>query len=253
MSTRTFNPFKLFCGGLWLSLFLVALSLWWRSGVALTEVPNLLERWLQDVGLINAALIYIVFYAVRPLVLFPATLLTVASGLIFGPWLGTLFTIIGENASANFGFVLSRWLGRRSVANNLPEGLRHWDARLRENGLVAVMSMRLIMLPFDAVNFSCGLTAVRHRDYAVGTFIGILPSLIGFVLLGGVAASGNQNRALVVTLSLLFMLFGFTIANILKRKDALRQAAQQTADLAATAPAEERAGPASPRDKAGRV
>ena len=59
------------------------------------------------------------------------------------------------------------------------------------------MTMRLITLPFDAVNISCG-----------------------------VAVAGNQDRALVVTLSLLFMLFGFAIANILKRKDALQQAAQ---------------------------
>jgi uncharacterized membrane protein YdjX (TVP38/TMEM64 family) len=229
------NPFKLLCSGLWLSLFLVALTLWWRSGIALTEVPALLERWLADVGLFQAALVYIVFYAVRPLVLFPATLLTVASGLIFGPWLGTLFTIIGENASANFGFVLSRWLGRTSVANHLSESLSHWDVRLRENGLVAVLSMRLIMLPFDAVNFGCGLTAVRHRDYAVGTFIGILPSLIGFVLLGGVAAPGVQNRSLVVTLSILFMVFGFGIAKVLKRKDAARWATEDISSPAAAA------------------
>lgn len=227
MSKRIVNPFKLFCGGLWLSLFFAALTLWWRSGIALTEVPAVLERWLEDVGLFNAALVYIVFYAVRPLVLFPATLLTVASGLIFGPWLGTLFTIIGENASANFGFVLSRWFGRKSVASHLSETLSHWDARLRENGLIAVLSMRLIMLPFDAVNFGCGLTAVRHRDYAVGTFIGILPSLIGFVLLGGVIAPGVQNRTLVVALSMLFMLFGFGIASTLKRRDALMQTAEK--------------------------
>jgi uncharacterized membrane protein YdjX (TVP38/TMEM64 family) len=220
MSKRLINPLKLFFGSLWLCLFLMALTVWWRSGIALTEVPVLLERWLDDVGLFNAALVYIVFYAVRPLVLFPATLLTVASGLIFGPWLGTLFTIIGENASANFGFTLSRWFGRLSVEKRLSGPLVLWDARLKENGLLAVLTMRLIMLPFDAVNFGCGLTAVRHRDYAVGTFIGILPSLIGFVLLGGVAAPGVQNRALVVALSILFMLLGFGIASSLKRRDA---------------------------------
>ena len=101
----------------------MALTLWWRSGIALTEVPVLLEHWLNDVGLFNAALVYIVFYTVRPLVLFPATLLTVASGLIFGPWLGTFFTIIGENANANFGFTLSRWFGRHSVEKRLSGSL----------------------------------------------------------------------------------------------------------------------------------
>ena len=181
-------------------------------------MPSLLQKWLDNVGLLNAAFIYIVLYAIRPLILFPATLLTVASGLIFGPWLGTLFTIIGENASANFGFSLVRWFGRESVASHSTPLISRWDEKLKQNGLVSVMTMRLIMLPFDAVNFSCGLTSIRHRDYAIGTFIGILPSLIGFVLLGGIVAPGVHNRTLVIILSALFMLIGFGIAHYLKRR-----------------------------------
>ena len=83
------------------------MGLWARSGIALTAIPALLERWLRDFGFFRAAATYVVLYAVRPLLLFPATLLTVASGLIFGPWLGTLFTVVGENASANLAFALA--------------------------------------------------------------------------------------------------------------------------------------------------
>ncbi|MDG5467977.1 TVP38/TMEM64 family protein [Deltaproteobacteria bacterium IMCC39524] len=213
------SALKLIFGGLWLSLFLFALFFWWQSGIALTSVPSLLQEWLDNVGLLNAAFIYIVLYAIRPLILFPATILTIASGLIFGPWLGTLFTIIGENASANFGFSLVRWFGREIVATHSTPLMSRWNEKLKQNGVISVMTMRLIMLPFDAVNFSCGLTAIRQRDYAIGTFIGILPSLIGFVLLGGIAASGAHNRTLVVVLSALFMLLGFGIAHYLKRRD----------------------------------
>lgn len=210
---------KIVFGTLWLCLLLTTLVFWWRSQLSLVEIPQLLEQWLSDVGLFKAASIYIVIYVVRPLILFPATLLTVASGLIFGPWLGTLFTVIGENASANLGFVLARWFGRKMVESHLTLRVSRWDERLKQNGFVAVMTMRLIMLPFDAVNFGCGLTAIRHCDYAVGTFIGILPSLIGFVFLGGIAVSGVQNRVLVLSLSALFMLLGFGIAHVLKRRE----------------------------------
>jgi uncharacterized membrane protein YdjX (TVP38/TMEM64 family) len=219
LSKLRVSPLKLVFGTLWLCLFLFALTLWWRSQISLVDIPMLLEQWLNDVGLFNAALIYIVIYAVRPLILFPATLLTVASGLIFGPWLGTLFTVIGENASANLGFILVRWFGRKSVETHLSETVLRWDEKLKQNGIVAVMTMRLIMLPFDAVNFGCGLTAIRQRDYAIGTFIGIFPSLVGFVLLGGVAAAGVENRIMVLVLSLCFMLLGFGIAHTLKRRE----------------------------------
>ena len=219
MAKSTISPVKLMFGILWFGLLLLALTLWWRSQVALSGIPAQLAQWLGDVGLFNAALIYIMIYTVRPLVFFPATLLTVASGLIFGPWLGILFTIVGENASANLGFVLSRWLGRGAVKSRLHGVMGRWDEKLERNGLLAVLTMRLVMLPFDAVNFGCGLTAIRHRDYAVGTFIGILPSLIGFVLLGGFAAPEVRNRSLILGLSLCFMLLGFGIARYLKRRE----------------------------------
>ena len=217
---RAISRAKAAFASLWIGLFLVALLAWWRSGVALTEIPSLLETWLRDFGLLRAACIYILFYAIRPLILFPATLLTVASGLIFGPWLGTLFTVVGENASANFAFFLARWLGRSAVAKREVGWLRRWDRKLEENGLFAVLTMRLIMLPFDAVNFGCGLTAIRQRDYALGTFFGILPSLVGFVLLGGIAAPGVHHRALILVLSLGCMALGFGMARWLKLREA---------------------------------
>ena len=210
---------KILCGSLWLGLFLCALILWLRSGIALTGIPALLEGWLHDFGLLRAAGIYILFYAIRPLILFPATLLTIASGLIFGPWLGTLFTVVGENASANLAFLIGRWFGRQAVRNHASPTLRRWDDKLEKNALVAVLSMRLLMLPFDAVNFGCGLTAMRQRDYALGTFFGILPSLIGFVLIGGLAASGVHHRGVVLFLSLLFLGLGFGLAHHLKCRE----------------------------------
>jgi uncharacterized membrane protein YdjX (TVP38/TMEM64 family) len=218
MARPRYSPLKLFFGSLWLGIFLSALTLWWRSKIPLSGVPALLEQWLRDFGLLKAAFIYVVLYAVRPLILFPATLLTVASGLLFGPWLGTLFTVVGENASANLAFSLARWLGRRTVANHESGMMRRWDEKLKRNGIVTVLTMRLIMLPFDAVNFGCGLTAIRQRDYALGTFFGIIPSLVGFVLLGGIAASGVQHRVFVLSLSILFMILSFVIAHRLKRR-----------------------------------
>lgn len=213
------KPLKMFVGGLWLVLFGSALLLWWRSQLPLTEIPHLLEAWLDDFGLLKAASIYVVIYAVRPLILFPASLLTLTSGLIFGPWLGVLFTILGENASANLAFVMARWFGRQTVVKYASIRWQDWDQRLERNGLISVLIMRLTMLPFDAVNFGCGLTAVRQRDFVLGTFFGILPSLIGFVLLGGTVASGVAHPGVIIGLSAVFLSVGFTMAHLLRRRE----------------------------------
>lgn len=191
--------------------------LWLRSDILLTEVPDLLHSWLSQWGFFNAAIIYILLYTFRPLILFPAALLTIASGLIFGPWYGVLFTIIGENCSANLAFIMARWFGRDWVKGHERDNMRRWEEKLNENGLITVLIMRLIYLPFDAVNFGCGLTSIRQRDFALGTFIGIMPGLISFVLIGGSISSGVDNRILVISISAICFVIGFVIAHKIKK------------------------------------
>jgi uncharacterized membrane protein YdjX (TVP38/TMEM64 family) len=213
---------------LWAALFIGALTLWQKSGIQFTEVPELLQSTLQDFGLAKAAVVYIALYTFRPILFFPATLLTVASGLIFGPWLGILFTIIGENFSANLAFTIARRLGRGWVQSKETSFIQKWDKRLCNNGIVTVLIMRFIYLPFDGVNYGCGLTAMKHKDYAIGTFIGILPGLITFVLLGGTVsahASGMvmifgldiSERLFVLLLSIFFFILGLAIAKMIRR------------------------------------
>jgi uncharacterized membrane protein YdjX (TVP38/TMEM64 family) len=203
---------KPFVGLAWAGLFVAVVVAWGRSDVALVDTPALIEGWLSGFGLGRAGAIYVVLYAVRPLVLFPATLLTVASGLVFGPVLGIVFTIAGENLSANLAFALARWLGRDWVGAHEHGAILVWEGRIRENGLVGVLLMRLVYLPFDAVSYGCGLTSMRQRDFAIGTFIGILPGLVSFVLLGGAASAGVEDRLVVLGAAVVFFLLGLALA-----------------------------------------
>ena len=79
--------------------------------------------------------------------------------------------------------------------------------------------MRLIYLPFDAVNYGCGLTSVRHIDFFIGTFLGIIPGLVSFVLLGGTAASGVESRLLIFGSALFFFFLGLVVAKLLHKKN----------------------------------
>lgn len=202
---------------LWVLGIAAATVAWIRSGLEFREVPELLDAWLSQFGLARAAFVYILLYAVRPLVLFPATVLTIASGLVFGPWLGILFTIIGENASANVAFRIARWLGRNWIDQREQGRLRAWDSMIRNNATTSVMLMRLLYLPFDAVNYGCGLTSMRQRDFFIGTFVGILPGLVSFVLLGGAGSAGIENRPLLFGSALFFFLLGLLVARLLRR------------------------------------
>ena len=183
--------------------------------ISFEDIPELLQTQLEKFGFWQAGLVYIVIYTIRPLVLFPAAILTLISGAIFGPVWGIIFTIIGENLSANVAFFAARWLGRQWVSDHESQNLKKWEQQLKDNGFLTVLTLRLIMLPFDAVNYGCGLTSVRHRDYALGTFIGILPGLVSFVLAG--ASFNSTNPWTIAASSVLLLFFAYFLSFRIKK------------------------------------
>jgi len=134
-------------------------------------------------------IIYIALYTIRPLILFPATLLTALSGALFGLWWGIAFTIIGENLSANFAYWIGRFFGKDlKLEDSL---LGNWVEWLRKRPFESVLFMRLFYVPFDLVNYGSGVLKVPWRSYSLATIIGIIPGLSTFVALGAAVSIEN--------------------------------------------------------------
>jgi len=125
---------------------------------------------------------FIFIYAIRPLIFFPATLLTILAGVLFGPIFGVIYTVFGENLSANFAYWVGRFFGGDV---QLPEGIaKHLRSTAQENSFETVLIARFIYLPFDLTNFASGVLKVKWSSYFLATLIGIMPGLTTFVLLG---------------------------------------------------------------------
>ena len=62
-------------------------------------------------------LLYIIIYWLRPLIFFPATILTVLGGFLFGP-IGIIYTIIGANGSAMVAFAIGYFFGQGILEEN---------------------------------------------------------------------------------------------------------------------------------------
>lgn len=121
----------------------------------------------------------------RPIVLFPAVLLTVAAGLLFGAVIGVVVAAVAANGSALIAYRLGRHL-RRPPADDGSDASRidAWTQRLRTNGFEAVLLMRLLFLPYDPVSYVCGLVRVPVHQFLVANAIGTLPGTVAFVLIG---------------------------------------------------------------------
>ena len=132
-----------------------------------------------------ALLAFILVYSIRPLVLFPATLLTVAGGLLFGPVVGIAATIIGANASAMVAYWVARSFGFQGESDPDAEGLmRRWANKMRQDSFVTILLMRFAFLPYDFVNYAAGFLRIKPLPFLLATALGSLPGTVSFTLAG---------------------------------------------------------------------
>jgi len=205
-------------------LILIALAIWgyFALNIPLKEYPAMIRSYLGMFG-IWGPILYILVYTIRPVIFFPATLLTAASGLLFGPWLGIAYTIIGENLSANVAFIIGRYFGQDLLERHRSGRFHSLISKMEKEGFMTVLLMRLLYFPFDFTNYLSGTTRIKWSQYAVATFIGILPGLTTFVLFGAAAgaATGVSEGKFGITLGLSIILFiaSIVLSRYLKKRN----------------------------------
>jgi uncharacterized membrane protein YdjX (TVP38/TMEM64 family) len=132
---------------------------------------------------------------------FPRTAFTLAAGLLFGPVLGVALAVGASTASAVIALLLVRaagWQLSRLVRHDAVEKV---DARLRDRGWIAVMSLRLIpVVPFSAINYAVGASTVRVLPYTLATLAGMLPGTAAVVILGDALTGDVSPLLLLVSL-----------------------------------------------------
>jgi uncharacterized membrane protein YdjX (TVP38/TMEM64 family) len=163
------------------------------AGTALlvaTGVPSVEEirAWTAASGW-AAPVVFALLYAAFTLVPAPATVLSIAAGVLFGLPVGLAAAMCGAVLGATVAFGLSRGLGRTAVTRIPSERLTWLDDRFSRGGAAAVIGVRLVpVIPFPALNYACGLTGIGLRDYLVGTVVGIVPSAAAYTTIGAYGA-----------------------------------------------------------------
>ncbi|MEU3473723.1 MULTISPECIES: TVP38/TMEM64 family protein [Nocardiaceae] len=150
--------------------------------------PSFIRDRVASAGPWGIAL-FVVLYAVLSATPFPASTLTIASGLLFGLAVGATVVVFAATMGAYLGYWGARALGRGQVARTEWDRLRRLDAMLGRRGLLSVLLVRLVPLPFSLVNYAAGVSAVGQRDYVVGTMIGIVPATVAYTALGAYGTS----------------------------------------------------------------
>ncbi len=150
-----------------------------------------------------APALFVVIFAVATLAPLPKNVLAVVAGFLFGLIVGVGIVLLAALLGALTAFGLGRVLGRDAVERIPGIRVARVDALLRRRGLLAVLAVRLVpVLPFTAINYAAGLTAVRTRDYVIGTALGIIPGTVAYVALGTYGTSPGSWPFILAVLAL---------------------------------------------------
>lgn len=180
-------------------VLLTALGAYWLGGLDAETV----QRWLERAG-IWAPILYVVLYTVGTLLLLPSTPLNLSGGALFGTLEGTLWTSLGAIVAAIVAFAFTRTIGRDWMARRLAGRWQALDAEIRHGGAFYMFAVRLLpIIPYGLVNFAAGLTAIRVRDYCLGTIVGTIPGVLPFVMLGSSGLQAMQTGEILPLLGAL--------------------------------------------------
>ncbi|WP_029331890.1 TVP38/TMEM64 family protein [Exiguobacterium oxidotolerans] len=174
------------------SIISIVIGLIWFSRSYLNISPTEIKEWILSFGM-WAPILYIVLYTVRPLIFFPASVLSITGGLAFGALMGTVYTVIGATLGAVVAFLVAKKLGKGVIKNSAGK-VDQIQQQLEKNGFIYVLIFRLLpIFNFDLISYAAGLSKVRLLPFFLATLIGIIPGTFAYNFLGSSIVSKDPR------------------------------------------------------------
>jgi len=139
-------------------------------------------EWIDERPL--TPLLVVAAYVLAGLVAVPVTLLIVATAVVFGPWWGIAYALVGSELSALVSFGVGHLLGRGRVNRLAGSRVNRISRALSNRGILTIITLRIVpVAPFSVINVIAGVSDIRLRDFAIGSFVGLLPGVLAMALL----------------------------------------------------------------------
>jgi uncharacterized membrane protein YdjX (TVP38/TMEM64 family)/Fe-S oxidoreductase len=153
------------------------------SGISQYLEQETLRTWIINYGSLGP-FVYMLVYTIAPVFFLPGLPITIVGGILFGPLWGVIYTITGSTAGACAAFLVSRYLAREWIEGKLKSPRwRRLDEGVEKHGWKVVAFTRLIPLfPFNLLNYAFGLTKIGFKQYAITTFLCMLPACSAFIV-----------------------------------------------------------------------
>lgn len=117
-------------------------------------------------------------YVLASQIMFPITVLILATAYVFGPWLGFVYALVGSVLGACVTYMIGYGIGQESYRRLSGSRFDAIGKVLQEKGLVAVITTHLLPVgPFTVVNLAAGVARITAWQFVLGCAIGMLPGI----------------------------------------------------------------------------
>lgn len=169
-----------------------------------------------------AVVLYLLFTVLgSSLLALPGVTFAVISTGLFGPWIGSLYCLIGTTIGAIMSFLLSRYLIKDSVEELVKKNKKLYNLIFQthsEKELLILMITRLLpIFPFNLQNFAYGISNISIGTYSIGTFLFMIPGIIIFSL-GTEGVLNAKSRTSMFILASLILILMVIIGTFLYKK-----------------------------------
>lgn len=205
----------------WIKLTLLVLLI---SGITILALKSGLKDWMdpdrikaliEGWGLL-APFVYMFVMTLAVIISpIPSLPLNAAAGAVFGPLMGTVYSVFGAGAGALASFFIARALGREVITRLLKSDIGFCKQCSERNLFYVILLARLLpAVSFDLISYGAGLTRMSPRGFALATFFGMIPPTFMLNYFGSGIFAGS---GFTIILGGLLMLLSLLVPKWLKR------------------------------------
>jgi uncharacterized membrane protein YdjX (TVP38/TMEM64 family) len=170
---------------------LVAIALLVLAGVAATVwgfslglSAEALAAWIDSLGM-WAPIGFVALYAVATVALVPGGIFDLVGGALFGPYLGSVFNLLGGTLGAALAFLFARYIARDWAEVRAGPRLQGIMRSVDEEDWRFVAFVRLVpVIPYNITNYLLGVTRIPFPRYVLATLVFMAPSTVAYTWIG---------------------------------------------------------------------
>ena len=194
--------------GVILVIIVIVLFLALKEAIDFSQIDNInyIIETIRGFGMLGPLLFIIVMAIAIVVSPIPSLPLDAAAGVIWGPYLATLYAVIGAEIGAIIAFLIARHLGRSLIEKALHKDINICN-HCSDKTLVAIIFIARLFpfFQFDVISYGAGLTNISLKKFAIATFFGMIPMTFIFALTGKSFFTGTFLSTLLALLLIVAM------------------------------------------------